>query len=121
MKLRPSLLSPSGAGLFNFPLFFDARAAGACEDDGPDDGRERGARGRARGGEPTLVAFGLEAPFASKEENLLATCARVGLRVERPRGVLAPFWGEYALDEPQVAAVVASVRDAVRRWRGGEP
>ena len=83
-----AVVGPHGAGLFNAPLFAPATSP--------------------------LVAFSLQPSDAEKEDNLRAVCAAVGMRMLGPPGVTAPFGGNYTLSDRMRAAVVASVRQALR-------
>ena len=83
------VVGPHGAGLFNAPLFAPNSA--------------------------TLVAFGLRKAEANKEDNLKWACEAVGMRMVGPPGVAGPFMGDYTLSDRMRQAVVASVREALRR------
>lgn len=83
-----AIVGPHGAGLFNAPLFAPTGS--------------------------TLIAFGLRAAEAEKEDNLRETCQRVGMRMVGPPGVSASYFGNYTLTDLLRASVVASVRAALR-------
>ncbi|KAL1515145.1 hypothetical protein AB1Y20_004206 [Prymnesium parvum] len=83
-----AVVGPHGAGLFNAPLFAPP-----------------GAR---------LIAFGLEGHDVEKEDNLRAACQAVGMELLTPPGVAARFVGNYTLTDRLRAAVVQSVRQALR-------
>ena len=84
------VVGPHGAGLFNAPLFAPARSS--------------------------LVAFGLKAEDAAKEDNLRAACEAVGMGMVSPAGATAPYQGDYSFGEKARGAVVAAVREAVQMW-----